>query len=110
MGSVVPTGKKVGRPSRLTPALQDKILKLIRAGNYDHVAARAVNVHPSLFCDWMAKGRKHAEAGEDSQFREFYEAVISCRAMAEVEAVNSIRVAHREGGQWTAAMTYLERK
>jgi hypothetical protein len=93
----------MGRPSKLTPEIQDKIVSAIRAGNYGEVAAAYAGIGSSTFYRWMDQGK--AQAGP---YREFREAVKAAESEAEVRAVAIVQKQMPE--HWQAAMTYLERK
>ena len=47
---------RTGRPTKLTPDLQAKIVEALKAGNYAEVAARHVGIASSTFYDWMKRG------------------------------------------------------
>jgi len=86
----------VGRPTKLTFEVKEKILHLIRQGNYKEVAVRAAGVGVSTFCRWM------------EQNREFREAVDMAETEAEVEMVAHVKLAAKNDpvhGRW-----WLERK
>ncbi len=95
----------MGRRSKLTPKLQEVIVRLIEIGNYDATAAQAAGISTSTFYRWLEQGEK-ASSG---RYREFWEAVICARASAEVFAVSVVRTA-AESGDWRAAMEWLARK
>ncbi|HEX4952683.1 MAG TPA: hypothetical protein VF017_04725 [Thermoanaerobaculia bacterium] len=96
--------KRTGRPSKLTPEVQDRIVSAIRAGNYAQVAAGFAGIGESTFYRWMEQG----ERAEDGAFREFRDAVKRAEHEAEVRAVAIIQA--QMPIHWQAAMTYLERK
>lgn len=89
-----------GRPSKLTPEVQEKIVNLIKVGNYAETAARAAGISKTTYYNWMADDRP--------QYVEFRDAVETAEAEAESHAVAVVRRAMPD--QWTAAMTYLERR
>lgn len=93
----------MGRPTKLTQDIQDKIVDAILAGNYQDAASRYVGIDPATFYRWMQKGD-----GADDQYGEFREAVENAKAAAEVENVAIIRMAARDG-TWQAAAWWLER-
>ena len=45
--------KKIGRPTKLTPALQEKICAYIAAGNYLTTAYSAVGIDTNTFNLWL---------------------------------------------------------
>ena len=75
--------RKIGRPSKFTKARCDKILKLVRAGNYVEIAARASGVNETNLYEWLERGRKE-KSGPYRDFRDAYELA---EAEAETEAV-----------------------
>lgn len=96
---------KTGRPSKLTPEVQDRIVQAVSAGNYQDVAARYAGIDPATFYRWMAAG---AEPDAPDALREFREAVESARAQSEVRAIALIQKAASDG-TWQAAAWFLER-
>lgn len=94
----------MGRPTKLTPELQVKIVEIIRAGNYADVAAEAVGIGSSTYYHWLALGRD-ATSGK---YRDFRDAVKAAECYAEVRAVAIVQ--KHMVDNWQAAMTYLERK
>ena len=92
----------IGRPTSLTPKLREKIVALIRVGNYPSVAARAAGIGRATFFQWMARGRK----GEQP-FADFADAVNTARGDAESFLVGVIQSA-AAGGDWKAAARMLE--
>lgn len=95
----------MGRPTKLTPELQKRIVKLVRDGNYFETAAQAAGIAKSTLYDWMARG----DAG-DNPFAEFSDALKKAEAEAEVDAVAMVRAGLRDAPQWQSAMTFLERR
>ncbi len=95
---------KTGRRSKLTPELQDKIVKVIRAGNYACVAAEYAGIGETTFYRWLEQG----EAEDSGPYREFREAVKSAEREAEIRAVATVQ--GHMATNWQAAMTFLERK
>jgi hypothetical protein len=94
----------VARPTKLTPEVAERIVNAIRAGNYAEQSGRAAGISPATYYRWMKAGEK-APRG---QKRDFYEAVKSAEAEAEVYAVAIIRKAMAD--DWRAAAHYLERR
>ena len=74
---------KMGRPSKLTPEVQERICQAIRAGNYYEAACAYAGIGYSTFRVWMIKGEK-AKSGK---YREFLEAVTRAEHEAEVRMV-----------------------
>lgn len=93
----------MSRP-KLDPALSQRIVDLIRAGNYLEVAATAVGIHKSTLHRWLAVGRKQKRG----RFHKFLLAVE--KAQAESESRDVALVAKAAGTDWRAAAWRLERK
>lgn len=95
----------MGRPTKLTPEVQDKIVAALRAGNYQETAAAYAGIHRDTFYGWMERGKN--EPG--SIYSDFSEAVERAKADAEVRDVALIDRAAADGS-WQAAAWKLERK
>ncbi len=76
----------MGRRSKLTPELRDRIVDYISQGNYIEIAARACGINDSTFWDWMKKG----ETAASGKYRDFWEAVRSADAHLESSLVRDI--------------------
>jgi hypothetical protein len=111
-------GKKIGRPSSLTPERHDKIVELISAGNYVDTAAGAAGVHKSTFYLWLDRGQSErdrltATPGADpdpdeAPFLDFLNAIEKAQNEAEARNVAIIQRA-AVTGTWQAAAWWLER-
>jgi transposase-like protein len=71
-----------GRPLKLTPEVQQKIVAYIRQGAFPWVAAQAAGIGKSTYHRWMLEGAK-AKRG---LFHDFWAAVEQARAEARVTA------------------------
>jgi len=49
---------KMGRRTKLTPDLQDRLLGLIRQGNYIDTACKLVGLDRTVIYDWLKRGSK----------------------------------------------------
>lgn len=97
--------RAVGRPTKFTPDTCNRILSAIRNGNTYEASAHYGGVSYDTLREWIKRGQEET-AGE---FSEFFEAIKSAEAKAEVESVALIRQAAQEG-QWQAAAWFLERR
>jgi hypothetical protein len=79
--------RRPGRPSKLTPAVEEKLLGTLRLGNFRSTAARFAGISPATFYRAMADHRP--------RFREFREAVEQAEATAEVAIIGNIVAASR---------------
>jgi hypothetical protein len=118
----------MGRPTFLTPELQDQILTAVRAGNYIETAAAHADIGPETLRDWLRRGAKESQG----IYHDFSGALK--KAWADAEAVDVARIAqaaagglksrkttkHQDGStsvtedyflpEWTASAWRLERK
>ena len=92
----------MSRP-KLDPAVTQRIVDLIRAGNYLEVAATAAGVHRVTLHRWLRYGRKQARG----RYRKFVDAVE--KAQAEAESRDVALIAKAAGEDWRAAAWRLER-
>jgi hypothetical protein len=91
--------------TRLTPELQEKILNLIKQGNYVKTACLACGIHESTFYKWVQRG----ESAKSGKFFEFVESLNEAKAIADIYFVQNIRKAgenYKVPGNWKA-MQYL---
>ena len=106
----------MGRPTKLTKEIQQKIISALTAGNYQDTASAYAGISTSCFYNWLERGKKERDrliAGEKAKkaeeiFVEFVDAIESARAQAEVRSVALIQKAANDG-TWQAAAWYLER-
>ena len=92
-----------GRPTKLTPELQAKIVEAIAAGNYIETAAAYAGVNKTTIYDWMRRGGRTSKG----IYHEFSNAVTRALAQAEMRDVLIIGQAAKEN--WQAAAWRLER-
>ena len=100
--------KKIGRPSKLTPALSEEMLALIEGGDYPEDAALIVGITRDTYYSWKAKGEEDAAAGRRSAFSDFSDSVSRARAKARSHAVATMRKA-ADNGDARFALEYLAR-
>ena len=87
----------MARPSKLTAATQERIVRAIRAGNYPEVAARHAGLHPATYYRWMERGALQGDAPEDDPYRQFRSEVERALADAEAAVVGLLFKAARRG-------------
>ena len=97
MADVIP---KIGRPTKLTPEVQAKIVLAISGGNYRQVAAEWAGIPPDTLAHWMGRHRE--------PYLSFRHAVLEAEKMAEIGAVALIMKAAKEDPKH--AEWWLERK
>jgi hypothetical protein len=80
-----------GRPTKLTPDLQERIVEAIRAGAYVETAAALAGVNKTTFYDWLRKGAR-AKRGA---YHDFSLAVEEALAQSEADDLAVIEKAGR---------------
>lgn len=111
---------KPGAAKKLTPERKEKILELLRAGNYIETTAKACGLCSMSIHRWIRSGREISERIEENKqdpktlnktdkwYLAFYYDVVQAQAEAETSLVATIKTAAKDN--WVAAMTMLERK
>src|SRR5690242_1609460 len=69
-----------GRPPKLTPDMQSRLLALLRAGNYVETAAACCGISKDSFYRWLKAGART----KGGPLKEFHDAIE--KALAESEA------------------------
>lgn len=95
----------MGRPSKLAPQVQARIVQAIALGSVYELAAGYGGISYNTLNEWMKKG----EAAKGGPFREFYEAVKEAEGAAAVGWLAKIEKAANDGA-WQAAAWKLERR
>jgi hypothetical protein len=93
-----------GRPTKLTPEVQKKIVEMISAGNYVETAAAYAGISKVILYDWMKRGNNASKGIH----REFLDAIQKALAESEIRDVLTIGTAAKLN--WQAAAWRLERK
>lgn len=110
------TRRRRGRPDKLTPETQDRIVKMLLAGNYLETAAAAAGITKSTLYEWLRRGTRvrngevppSKQSAFDKRASVFSDAVEKAAAQAEALMVQRITVASEE--DWRAAAWRLERR
>lgn len=93
----------IGRKTKLTPELQKKIIKCLKAGWYAKEACKAVGISQVTLYDWLKRGKK----GEEP-FLKFLKSVRQADAFGELKIFLEIRAQVKK--DWRAGMEILARK
>ena len=97
-----------GRRSKLTPLVQEILVRAVRAGKTYRLACRAANIDESTLRQWIARG----EGRHKRRAAPEYVALVAVMKKAESdraeEALETIRAAAKE--HWQAAAWFLERR
>lgn len=104
----VHAGARVGRPSKLSDEVTDRICDVLRAGGYTATAVSVAGVGRSTFTDWMERGDPDGTRKDNAPYREFREKVEY--ALAEGETRNVALIARAGSKDWKAAAWLLERR
>lgn len=102
-----------GRPTKLTPEVQEQILADLRGGNYRTTACARAGIHRDTLYKWEQRG-----ATGEEPYASFFDAIQKAEAEAEVEALTRIRTAQPavtgEGGRgadlWQKDAWLMERR
>ncbi len=98
------TAKTLGRPSKLTPEVAQKIVWALRLGNYRKSAAEYAGVSERTLGDWMRRGTEETHG----PYTDFCQEVLAAEQAAEIRALGVIQQAAKR--DWKAAAWFLERK
>jgi hypothetical protein len=93
-----------GRPAKFTPAVQERLLNVIRLGAYRNAACDFAGITPETLRIWLRRG----EADGEGPYWEFCTALKQAEAAACIKALGTIRLAMEQN--WQAAAWFLERK
>lgn len=102
----------MARPSKLTPEVEERIIKALLAGSHVATAARCAGVHPATFYRWMERGDPSGTRRADRPYRLFAARAEQTMAEAEVRQVARINKAGEtrwEAHAWLLARRYPER-
>lgn len=104
-----PNGKRpVGRPTKLTEEVQQKICEALEGGNFRSTSAWFAGVSYRTFKEWMAEGKANPQ-GPTGAFRL---AVIESEKRAEIELVKLIKqagVKDAKHAEWLLSHRHAER-
>lgn len=95
--------RKPGRRTKLTPAVEETILRHLRTGGYRSHAAMAAGIGSSTFDEWMQRG-----ADGERPYADFYTKVQKAQAESALRN-QSIITRAAVAGDWRAAAYSLER-
>lgn len=94
---------RVGRPTKLTPEPQERVVRLVRVGVAPYAAARACGVKHRTWYDWLRRAR----AGE-KRYAPLADALAGAHARLQAALTVQVRAAAVEN--WRAAAWLLERR
>lgn len=94
----------MGRPCKLTPIVQERIIGALWAGNTRHAAAGFAGIAASTLSRWIAQ----AERARNGKFKTFWNLLRVAENVAEMRCVMVIQESMRK--DWRAAAWWLERR
>ena len=102
----------IGRPTRLTARVQERLVAALYHGNYFSVACEVAGIGRRTGYRWLKQGETDLSAGrDDTPHAQLTIAVREAEAVSEDALVDVVRQAAQAGPQyWAAAMTILERR
>ena len=95
----------MGRPTKLTPETQKRIIDALKIGATRLDAALSAGVSYESFNEWEVKGRQ-ARSGV---YWQFWQAVMQAEGEARLRYTSVIARAANDG-DWRAALEYLKRR
>ena len=87
-----------GRPTKLTPKVQERVCKAIEQGLPYSEACTLAGIHQATFCNWRNRG----ETQKQGIFYEFVEAVNHAQAKATEVFVKAVRDSAERGNEEVA--------
>lgn len=93
-----------GRKPKLTPEILQRIVELVRIGNYLDASAASCGIHRSTLHRWLVKGEEQSHG----MYRQFFLAID--RAQGEAELRDCVLIAKAAQTDWRAAAWRLERR
>jgi transposase len=100
--------KKIGRPSKLTPEVEARLLQALGTAAFKKTAAPYAGIGRSTLYRWLEQGEADIEAGINSDLRKFVERANKAEAEAELRLLAEITGAKSKN--WRSAAWILERK
>jgi hypothetical protein len=93
-----------GRPTKLTPEVQEKLVQALQAANTRVAACAHAGISYSVFAKWMRQGKK-ARSGK---FVKFVQAVRDAEARAQLTLVTQLR--QLVADDWRGILALLGRR
>lgn len=98
----------MGRPTKLTPEVQQRVLQAIAGGNTRKDAAAYAGISITTLEDWIGRGRGRGHRPAHAVYVAFVDAIEKAEAQAVVRNVAIIQKAAAD--TWQAAAWWLERR
>jgi transposase len=106
--------RRLGRPTKLTPELQQAIVDAMRKGMPMNKAAALAGISEFMVCEWVRRGEdRDTDRGYHERYAKFAQAIKTARAEHQRDMVEVIKGSAQgtpeKPGQWQAAAWLLER-
>lgn len=108
MGRLKGENGKMGRRVRLNEIMIKKICDLIKAGNFEYIAATLSGISDSTLRLWKNTGAEQINEGKNTIYTRLYEGMMEANAYAMAYHVQNVREAGKKS--WQASAWWLERK
>lgn len=122
MASAAGSGKRKpqrgrGCPTKLTPRLQNEMVRWLKRGAHIEHVCRYVGIQPRTYYNWLERGRAYEEAqiegrkpqAKDRIYFVFLQSVERARAKAAMDATTMILAIGKRNADWRALGFFLER-
>ena|SRR6185436_4113502 len=96
-----------GRPSKLTPEVQQQFKILLEAGNFVETVCDYVGITGATFYNWMERGERGRKSDVDGGYVEFFDMVKKSVAIVEISTLRDLRAGPLN---WQAKAWWLERR
>ena len=107
--------KKLGRPTKMTKRVLERLLTSIVNGNYYEIACKTAGISYATFRSWITQAeemlilKEKGEKGWKQDYLNFLEVVHEAEALAEEIMVSKVQAAAADG-DWRAGAWLLERR
>lgn len=96
-----------GRPTKLTPELQNQICAFLMAGNFVETVCDFVGISKETFYEWIRRGNRGWEKDIEGGYVAFSDAVKKAVAQVEMATVHELRQGPMN---WQSKAWWLERR
>ena len=98
-----------GRKTKLTPAVQEKIIQALLGGNYFNTACRYAGISEATGYEWLDRGESdNPRRGKADIYVKFAEAIRETEAQVEVRRAAQWQTRMPE--DWRAIQMFMERR
>jgi len=98
--------RKIGRPTKLTKQLKDRLFKALKDGVSYDTACEFAGISPSTFYRWVNEGERDKENNHRTEFSEFLEDLKKANASVEINLIQQVA----KDPSWQSKAWILERR